>query len=67
MKNNLKTLCKIKRVTQTRLANELFLTVSAINQWVQNVTQPRIDDIFMICKILDCSIGDIYLEFKELG
>lgn len=61
---NLKKARKAKNITQSKLAEKLHLTKSAISKYETGQLEPSCKTIIELCKILDVS-SDYLLEIKK--
>lgn len=53
-----------KAFTQKRLAQEMNVTQSAISQWENGVTVPRLSELLKLCETLDISVSELLDESK---
>jgi transcriptional regulator with XRE-family HTH domain len=53
-----------KAFTQKRLAQEMHVTQSAISQWENGVTVPRLSELLKLCETLDISVSELLDESK---
>jgi transcriptional regulator with XRE-family HTH domain len=53
-----------KALTQKRLAQEMHVTQSAISQWENGVTVPRLSELLKLCETLDISVSELLDESK---
>ncbi len=53
-------------MTQKELAEQLHITYQAVSRWENNDAEPSIDALKELCKILNCSIEELFdMEKKE--
>ncbi|WP_118949708.1 helix-turn-helix transcriptional regulator [Taibaiella helva] len=60
--NRIKDVLKEKGISQAWLAKKLEKSYNTINEYVRNVRQPRIEDLYRIAKILDVNAKDLLNE-----
>lgn len=53
-----------KAFTQERLAQEMNVTQSAISQWENGVTVPRLSELLKLCETLGISVSELLDESK---
>lgn len=46
-----------RRLTQTYIAERIGVERAAVSQWEKNATLPRGNNLFQLCKLLDCDIA----------
>ena len=51
---------KEKNITQSELAEKLYITDRAISKWENGICMPDVSTIPEICKILDITINDLF-------
>ncbi len=51
---------KAKGITQSELAEKLFITDRAISKWENGVCLPDASNIIELCKILDITVNDLF-------
>ncbi len=54
--NRIKVVLKDKGISQTWLANKMDKSYNTINEYVRNVRQPRLEDLYRIAEMLDVDI-----------
>lgn len=60
--NRIKEVLEEKKVTQTKLAEELGKSFNMVNSYVQNRRQPSISTLYKIAKILNVSAKELLVE-----
>lgn len=63
--SNFVTLLRKKGFTQTRLADELGISIPSVNKWVTNKAKPTIDNVAKMSALLDMSIDELTAIFFE--
>lgn len=63
--NKLADLRKNKGMTQTELAEEMFITHQAISQWENGLTIPDLGSLLRLCEIFNITLNDLFYEKKE--
>lgn len=58
-KDNLKKLRKLNNCTQAELAKELGVSNKTVSHWENNYSQPDLDNLIKIKKILNVSYEDL--------
>ena len=60
---------KEKGITQSELAEKLYITDRAISKWENGICMPDVDNINELCKILNITINDLFsgevVDMKE--
>lgn len=56
---------KEKRLTQVEFAKILGVTRSAVSMWELNLSNPSIQILQKISKVLDCSVDDLINDKEE--
>ncbi len=64
--NKIAALRKQQQITQSELADRLFISHQAISQWENGVTFPDVTIIPELAKALNVSIGEIFSEEKPV-
>lgn len=66
MKSNMKWLIAKSNLTQKEIAYKMEITPQQLNKWVQAKEFPRIDKAITLCKIIGCTLNDLYdIDFTE--
>lgn len=60
--NRIKEVLEKKGIKQTWLAEKLGKSYNMVNSYVQNRTQPRLELLFEIAKLLDVNVKDLIDE-----
>lgn len=60
--NRIKEVLETKGIKQVWLAEKLGKSYNMVNSYVQNRTQPSIEDLYKIAKILQVSAKDLLVE-----
>lgn len=55
----LETIMEEKEFTQSRLAKETGLSISAIHKYLNGCSSPSAYNIYLIANALDCTVGDL--------
>jgi transcriptional regulator with XRE-family HTH domain len=63
--NRIKEVLEEKGIKQTWLAEQLGKSYNMVNGYVQNRTQPRLEVLYDIAKILDVQAKDLLIEIKK--
>ena len=63
--NKLTELRKNKGLTQTELAEEMFITHQAISQWENGLTIPDLGSLLKLCEIFNITLNDLFYQKKE--
>lgn len=61
---NLRDLRKSKKISQSKFAEKLFVSVATIRKWEKAKALPSVQDMFLIAKVLEVQIDDIIKMFK---
>lgn len=56
---NLKTLMKQRKITQTELSIRLGVSKQTVNAWYKGRKIPRMKTLLKICEVLECHINDL--------
>ena len=62
----LKYLRESKSFTQDEIASRLNIARQSVSKWEQGINEPDIETLKKLCVILDCSIGDLIDDDKEI-
>lgn len=62
----LKYLRESKSFTQDEIATKLNIARQSVSKWEQGINEPDIETLKKLCIILDCSIGDLIDDDKEV-
>ncbi len=62
----LKYLRESKSFTQDEIASRLNIARQSVSKWEQGINEPDIETLKKLCIILDCSIGDLIDDDKEV-
>ena len=65
--NKLVELRKNKGMTQTELAEEMFITHQAISQWENGLTIPDLGSLLKLCEIFNITLNDLFYLSLALG
>jgi transcriptional regulator with XRE-family HTH domain len=66
--NNIKFSRRLKRITQSQLAEALGVTRGSIANWESGVSNAPVDIVMKVAKIIGASVEEFYhQDFKELG
>ena len=65
--NRIKSILEKKGVSQTWLAKQLDKSFNTINSYVCNRSQPNLETLLQISKILDVDIKDLILQKEEVS
>ena len=57
--NRLKEILEEKKITQTSVAEKLGITKQYVSIWAANVTDPNIENIKKICKVLNITSDEL--------
>lgn len=60
--NRIKEVLEIKGIKQVWLAEKLNKSYNMVNSYVQNRTQPSLEDLYKIAEILQVSVKDLLVE-----
>jgi len=63
--NRIKAVLEERGIKQTWLAEKLGKSYNMVNSYVQNRTQPRVEDLYKIAKILDVDVRDLLVSEKK--
>lgn len=63
--NELSRRMKEKDITARKLAYRMGVTVQAIYPWMRGEKLPCIDNCFLLCDILECSLDDLFRRVDE--
>ena len=64
--NRLKLLLVEKKKTSKWLSEQLGITPSTVSKWCTNTSQPDMETLAKISKLLDVGVGDLYnKQFME--
>lgn len=61
--DNLKLKLKENKISQKKLAVELNLKQQSVSRWINNSSEPGMEDLIKICTILNTSPNEL-LEFN---
>lgn len=64
--NRIKTILRQQGRTQAYLCRMLGKSANTVSLWCTNKTQPSVDDLYSISKLLDCKVSDLLLEIDEI-
>lgn len=59
MKNNIKTLRKSKKLSQTELGEKIGVTKQQICVWEKSIYQPRMENLVKLAEALEVSVNDL--------
>jgi transcriptional regulator with XRE-family HTH domain len=62
--NRIKEVLVLKGIKQVWLAEKLGKSYNVVNGYVQNRTQPSVEVLYEIAKILDVDVKDLLLSSK---
>ena len=57
--DNLKTIRKIKRMSQEQLAEKVNVSRQSVSKWETGDAYPEMNNILQLCKIFNCKINDL--------
>ena len=60
IKSNIKWLIAKSGLTQKQVAERMEMTPQQLNNWVSGKEFPRIDKAIILCKIIGCTLNDLY-------
>lgn len=60
--NRIKEVLKEKGISQAWLAKKVGKSYNSINEYARNIRQPRIEDLYLIAKILEVNVKDLLKE-----
>ncbi len=63
--NKIKEVLEKKGIKQTWLAERLGKSYPIVNGYVTNKTQPRLEVLYEIARILDVNVKDLLVDEKE--
>ena len=63
--NRIKEILKAKGITQTWLAEKMNKSYTTINEYVRNVRQPSVEDLYEIADILQVQATDLLVNKKN--
>ena len=63
--NRIKEVLENKGIKQVWLAEKLSKSYNMVNSYVQNRTQPSIEDLYKIAEILQVSAKDLLVEKED--
>jgi putative transcriptional regulator len=63
--NRIKVVLEEKGIKQTWLAEKLGKSYNMTNSYVQNRTQPKVEDLYKIAKILDVDVSELLIPSKQ--
>lgn len=63
---NLKQIMQEKHVTQSDIANELHLSKSTVNSWVNGFRMPRMDKIALLADFLGVKKSDFFDDMDNI-
>lgn len=63
--NRLKAVLAEKQVTNKRLAEKMDLSTTTVSRWCTNKTQPSLETLVEIARILKISVRELLVETKE--
>lgn len=61
--SNFLMLLRKKGFTQTRLAQELNISVPSVNAWVTNKAKPSIENVFKMSAVLSTDVDELNAVF----
>jgi transcriptional regulator with XRE-family HTH domain len=67
MKCNMKWLIVKSGLTQADVANRMGITPQQLSMWISMRGFPRIDKAMQLCKIIGCTLNDLYEEDGHSG
>ncbi|MDX5474498.1 MAG: helix-turn-helix domain-containing protein [Bacillaceae bacterium] len=67
IKCNLKWLIAKSGLTQVEVAVKMGVTPQQLNSWVSMKKFPRIDKAMELCRIIGCTLNDLYEEIGTSG
>ncbi len=62
---NIRTFRENKNITQSELAERLFVTRQAVSNWENGKTEPDIDTLNKIATVLEISVEELIYGFKR--
>jgi putative transcriptional regulator len=65
--NRIKEVLVTKGIKQVWLAEKLSKSYNMVNSYVQNRTQPSIEDLYKIAEILEVDVKDLLISNNEKG
>ncbi len=65
MMNRIKAVLEEKGIKQTWLSEKLGKSYNMVNSYVQNRSQPSLEDLNRIADILDIDVKDLIVSSKE--
>ena len=63
--NRLKAVLAEKQVTNKWLAEKMNLSTTTVSRWCTNKTQPSLETLVEIARILKISVRELFVETKE--
>ena len=63
--NRLKAVLAEKQVTNKWLAEKMNLSTTTVSRWCTNKTQPSLETLVEIARIIKISVRELFVETKE--
>ncbi|GGP14212.1 helix-turn-helix transcriptional regulator [Oceanobacillus neutriphilus] len=60
LKSNINKIIQEKGLKNKWVANQLNVSPNIISRWVNNKSMPSVENLFLLAKLLDCKVDDLY-------
>ncbi|MFD1416791.1 helix-turn-helix transcriptional regulator [Oceanobacillus jeddahense] len=60
LKSNINKIIQERGLKNKWVANQLGVSPNIISRWVNNKSMPSVEKLFLLAKLLDCKVDDLY-------